>query len=113
MTVTPIRDCHILDWRRLTMTDAKTIATLTLTLPPETERKLRACAAASGQDVATFALEAIEAKLRTTPLPTLDARLAPLRQEFRESGMTEDELDELLAEVRDEARRDRRERQSP
>jgi uncharacterized protein (DUF1778 family) len=93
--------------------DTNTTTTLTLTLPPEMKRKLRACAAASGQDVATFALQAIQEKLQTTPLPTLDERLAPLRQEFRASGMTDDELYDLLKEARDEARRERRERTVP
>src|SRR6266852_4356731 len=98
MTLTPIRACDRLGWRRSTMaaSDTETTLTLTLTLPPETGRKLRACAAASGQDVASFALRVIQEKLQATPLPTLDERLAPLRQEFRESGMTEDELYELL-----------------
>ncbi len=97
----------------MTTTDTPMISTLTLTFSPETERKLRACAAANGQDVATFALQAIQEKLRTAPLPTRDARLAPLREEFRASGMTDDELYNLLDEARDEARRDRRERKSP
>jgi hypothetical protein len=48
--------------------DTNTTTNLTLTLPPEMERKLRAGAAASGQDVATFALQAIQEKLQTTPL---------------------------------------------
>jgi len=97
----------------MTTTDTPTTTTLTLTLSPEMERKLRACAAASGQDVVTFALQAIQEKLRTAPLPTQDPRLAPLRQEFRASGITDDELHELLEEARDEARRERRERKSP
>ena len=94
-------------------TNTKTPTTLTLTLPPETERKLRARAAASGLDVAAFALEAIQEKLQTTPLLTQDDRLASLRQEFRESGMTDDELYELLKTARDEVRREKRQRQSP
>ena len=93
--------------------DMETPTTLTLTLPPETERKLRACAAASGQDVAAFALEAIQEKLQTAPLLTQDDRLASLRQEFRESGMTDDELYDLLKTARDEVRREKRQRQSP
>jgi hypothetical protein len=96
----------------MTAGNLQTSLTLTLTLPPETERKLRACAAASGQDIASFALRAIQEKLQSTPLPTMDERLAPLRQEFRDSGMTEDELYELLKEARDEVRRKRRERNS-
>jgi hypothetical protein len=90
--------------------ETKATLTLTLTLPPETGKKLRAWAAASGQDVASFALQAIEDKLQAAPLPTRDERLASVRQEFRDSGMTDDELYELLSEARDEVRRERRER---
>jgi hypothetical protein len=93
--------------------DMEPTMTLTLNLPAETGRKLRACAAARGQDMASFALRAIQETLRATPLPTTDERLAPLREEFRESGMTEDELCELLKEARDEARRERGKRNSP
>jgi hypothetical protein len=66
------------------VSNPKTPTTLTLILPPETERKLRAFAAASGQDVAAFALKAIQEKLQSTPLATQDERLASLRQEFRD-----------------------------
>lgn len=37
--------------------------TLELRIPPETEAKLRECAAASGQDVEAFVLEALADKL--------------------------------------------------
>jgi hypothetical protein len=93
--------------------DRETTMTLTLDLPAETERKLRACAAARGQDMASFALGAIQEKLQATPLATTDERLAPLREEFRGSGRTEEELSELLREARGEVRRERRERKSP
>ena len=36
--------------------------TLTLSLPPEIEAKLRECAAASGQDLVTLVREAVEEK---------------------------------------------------
>jgi hypothetical protein len=38
----------------------------------------------------------------------LDEVLAPVREEFERSGMTEDELTQFLTEVRDEVRRDKR-----
>ena len=86
--------------------------TLTITLPPETEQKLRACAAAKGLNVADFALKAIEEKLHGVP-PIVDELLAPLRQEFRASGLSDDELDDLLKQAGDEVRRDKRGQQSP
>jgi hypothetical protein len=86
--------------------DTDTATTLTLTLPPETGRRLRAHAAANGVDAASFALQAIQEKLRTPPLPTFDERLAPLRREFYETGMTDDDLYKLLDEARDEVRRE-------
>ena len=61
--------------------------------------------------MAAYALQAIEEKLRTGA-PTVDALLAPLRQEFRESGMTDDELYDLLQQARDEVRREKREQKS-
>jgi hypothetical protein len=47
-----------------------------------------------------------------TLLPTLEELLAALCQEFRASGMTEDELYELLDEAHDEVSRERRKRNS-
>jgi len=97
----------------MSTTETKSPTTLTLTLPPETEKRLLAYAAASGQDMATVALKAIQEKLQTMPLPTEDDRLAAIRQEFRESKMTDEELNELLKTARDEVRREKRQRQSP
>ena len=42
--------------------------------------------------------------------PTLDEILAPVRREFAESGMTEDDLDEFLNGVRQKAWEDRQTR---
>jgi hypothetical protein len=86
-------------------TGAKHAMTLTIDLPAETEQKLRARAAATGKDVATLVREAVEEKLRA-PLPTFAEILAPVHEDFRQSGMTDAELDALLegtlAEVRTE-----------
>jgi hypothetical protein len=43
----------------------------------------------------------------------LDQILEPVRREFEESRMTEEELVRFLSEVRDVARKDRRERKAP
>jgi predicted DNA-binding protein len=83
---------------------------VTIELPPETEKQLRARAAAVGRDVSAFVLEAVEEKLRASER-TFDEILAPIRQGFTESGMSEEEIDELgrqaLAEVRAEKRKAR------
>jgi hypothetical protein len=84
--------------------------TLTLDLPKETEQKLLARAAATGKDVATLVTEAVEEKLRAA-VPTFAEILAPVHENFRQSGMTEAELDMLLEQTLAEARKERRERQ--
>jgi hypothetical protein len=78
--------------------------TLLVPISPEAQAKLTAKAAASGVDVTTFAAKTLE---RAAFRPTLDEVLAPLRQEFEESGMTEDELTDLLEQTKHEARAER------
>jgi hypothetical protein len=75
--------------------------TLTITPTPQTEQRLRERATLAGQ-------------LRTNctgaeACPgSLDAALAPVREEVERSGMSEVELTDFLTEVRDEVRRERR-----
>jgi len=66
---------------------------ITIILPEEVERILEKRAAASGQDVKEF----VEGMVKDQALRlTLDEILAPVRKGFAESGMTEEELDELI-----------------
>ncbi len=66
---------------------------ITITVPEEVERVLEQRAAASGQDVK----ELVEDMVKDQALrPTLDEILAPVRKEFAASGMTENEMDELI-----------------
>ncbi len=66
---------------------------ITITVPEEVKHVIERRAAASGQDVKAF----VEGIIKDRALrPTLDEILAPVRQEFVESGITEDELDELI-----------------
>ncbi len=103
--------------------------TITLTLSPEMESKLLEHARACGQDVVTFVHGLIEKELqgRSTrdangtevvppPSPksappqmgkTLDEILEPIRQGFAESGMTEEELEHLFEEAREEVWQER------
>jgi hypothetical protein len=67
--------------------------TLHITLPPDTEARLRERALARGQDLATTAARLIDEGVRR---PDLDQILAPVRRAFEVSGMSEDDLSELL-----------------
>ena len=79
--------------------------TLQIDLSPEIEARLRERAAAAGKDAATFALEAVEEKLRGPQ--TLAEILAPVHKEFRESGMSEEELHALSQRALAESRSQR------
>ena len=92
--------------------------TITLELLPDTQRKLETLATRSGQDVPGFLHGLIEKTVRDSSpaiLPAekpMDEILAPFRQGFDESGISEEELtilmDEELKAVRAErkAKRD-------
>ncbi len=104
--------------------------TITIPLPPETERKLLEHARVCGQDVATFVCQLIEKELEGrlaqdadategVPSPssrsatphagkTFDEILEPIRQGFAESGMTEEDLEHLFEEAREEVWQERR-----
>jgi hypothetical protein len=71
--------------------------TITVHLTPATAEKLHAQAAASGKDVETFVREAVEAKLAITGRSFRDI-MAPVHEDFRKSGMTEEELSILIDE---------------
>jgi len=83
---------------------------ITIELPPETEQKLRHRAAASGRDVLAFVVDTLEEKLRSPP-ESFEEILAPIHEEFRESGMTESELDEFLQQEIEAVRKERRAKQ--
>ena len=83
--------------------------TITITLPPATEERLRAEAEATGKDVNTFVVEAVEARLSLAKLSLRDI-LAPVHEDFGRSGMTQADLDELLQESLAESRAERKSR---
>jgi hypothetical protein len=76
-----------------------------LPLVPETEARLRERAAATGRDVVSLIRDAVEEKFGSQGLSEI---LAPVHEEFRESGISEQALDELLTSTLAAARRDRR-----
>jgi hypothetical protein len=92
--------------------------TITITLAPETEEKLRKRAAENGVAADALARDLLEEALngggKQTGRPgmTLDQVLAPFRKEVEESGMTDDELKEFFTEARDEVRSERRAKKS-
>ncbi|MBK8269181.1 MAG: hypothetical protein IPK83_13090 [Planctomycetes bacterium] len=83
--------------------------TLQITLNSEAEERLRRRAQANGEDVAVCAAQLIQEALRE---PSLDEVLAPVRKAFEESGMTEDELSDLLEREKHAMRAERRQKES-
>ena len=81
--------------------------TITLMMPPETQRKLVERAQRAGTDVSTLACELIERGLNVEP--TLDEILAPFRQQVAASGVSEQELIALFEEAREDVGREQRE----
>ena len=80
--------------------------TLSLHINPEVEESLRAKAAAAGQDVASYAAGILERfGLRPRSLQEISG---PLADEFTRSGMTDDELAQLLESEKHAMRAERR-----
>jgi hypothetical protein len=77
--------------------------TITITLPPETEEQLRAQSQATGKDISTLVVEAVEARLSLAKMG-LSGILGPVHVDLRQSGMGEDELEKLLQEELDASR---------
>ena len=80
--------------------------TITITLPPATEERLRAQSEATGKNISTLVIEAVEARLSLAQLSLRDI-LAPAHADFHASGITEGDLDTLLQESLDESRLER------
>lgn len=72
--------------------------TLTIHVPKNIGAMLEEKARNNGKDVAKYVEDLIEKDVETRK--TLDEILAPVRKNFAESGMTEDELDELIESER-------------
>ena len=82
-----------------------------IVLPTEAERRLDERARAAGIDVPAYAQRLLLSVLdRPQSLVEISG---PLRKQFLESGMTDDELGDVLEEAKHAMRQDRRKRQSP
>jgi predicted transcriptional regulator len=81
--------------------------TITINLPPATEEQLRVQAEATGKNISTLVVEAVEARLALAQLRLKDI-LAPVHAEFRRSGMSHAEINTLLEESLETARFERR-----
>jgi len=79
--------------------------TLSISLSPQAEAKLREKAEASGQAVNEYATRLLEQAVSGR---TVDEVLSPFRKQVAESGMSDPELDTFFADVRDKAYQDRK-----
>jgi hypothetical protein len=70
---------------------------VTVTLPQEIGVQVQEAALRQGRNVEAFVIKAIELALEKS---SLDEILAPVRQQFTASGMTQEELTALVKEER-------------
>jgi hypothetical protein len=95
--------------------EPRRIMTIKIELRPDEERELRELARASGRDVSEYVHQVLTEHLRSGRSPeaaskTFDEILAPIREGWQQSGMSEDEITALFEETRDEVRQERRTR---
>ncbi len=74
---------------------------ITIDISPKTLRQLELRASRTGQDVKRVVEQIVERSV-----PSLGEVAAPIHEEFRRSGMTQHELDELTDELIAEVRRE-------
>ena len=79
--------------------------TISISISPEAEAKLRERAAANGQSPDVYASRVVEAAVSA---PGIDELLAPARRQIAASNMGDTELDAFLEELRQEAWQERR-----
>jgi len=85
--------------------------TVTLELEPEVESRLAEKAKSKGFDVNGYIKKLIEKDVNREQ--TIDEILAPFRKSVEESGMTDEELDNLFTEARKEVYKAKKERRKP
>jgi len=83
---------------------------ITIDIAPEKEEKLKTRAKRNGQaDVAEYIQKLIDKDLELSP--SLRELFAPVREDIKESGMRDAELDALLEESREEVWQERQTKQ--
>lgn len=82
---------------------------LTIQLPIEDEARLTIKAKRAGVDLPTYVGRVLKAEVSRPPLEDV---LKPVRDAFAESGMSEDDLSDLLVNAKKEMRAERRSRGS-
>jgi hypothetical protein len=83
--------------------------TITISLTPDQEKRLAERAARAGQEVAAYVHQLIDHDIQAE---NLDAILAPVRRNFEQSGMTDEDLAALVEEVREDIWREKHGRPS-
>jgi hypothetical protein len=78
---------------------------LTIQLPVEDEARLEMKAKNAGVDLPTYVERVLRAEISRPPLTEI---LKPVQDAFVDSGMSEDDLSELLVKAKKEMRADRR-----
>ncbi|MGP0067100.1 MAG: hypothetical protein ACLQGP_26340 [Isosphaeraceae bacterium] len=87
--------------------------TIHISLTPDQERTLEELARQSGKEPSAYALGVLTAYLngaRSKPEKTFEEILAPIWEGWRQSGMTEDEVDDLFGRELQDLRQERRRR---
>jgi hypothetical protein len=79
--------------------------TVTPSIPADLEQQLRDRAARTGQDLNALILDAVREKLEARS--TFREIFAPIHEAFANGQASEDELDELFEEARDQRWRER------
>jgi hypothetical protein len=90
--------------------ETSTELALKLRLSRATSDKLAQRAAETGKPLNEYASELIEHAVNT---PSLDEVLAPVRAEFEDSGMSDDELSDVLEKAKHQMRAERRGSSAP
>jgi hypothetical protein len=84
--------------------------TLSISISEEAEARLKLRAAACGQDIESYVANLVT-HFADAPVP-LEQLSGPIYQNFLSSGMTDDELGDLLERAKHEARAERRTRRN-
>jgi hypothetical protein len=84
---------------------------LSISIPPDTEAALKLRATAAGEELPAF-VSRLVSQFTGAPTP-LEQLSGPVYQKFLESGMTDDELGNVLEKAKFERRAERRARQQP